>query len=308
MTLAIFFTIFASFLWGITNHIDKFMISGVDKSGSSIKTLLVFSTLVAGFILSPIWLIANKFSVDISTISLICVLLSSFSYIVATYFYFKALEKNDASIVVVMSQLIPVFSYILELIFFKENLTLQQIIGSIVIILSAVLISLNFEEKKNNKINWSALILMTLSSFLYAIYFLLFDIGIRNSSYNSCAFWFQIGLLILGIILISIKSFRTTFIKAIKTNGKRYFSLNITNEALNLGANLLVNFANVTIPLALVNVLMGLQGVFVFILAVIGMKLLPKYFSESLNKQVIIQKVICIILSIIGLIVMFMGG
>ena len=53
---------------------------------------------------------------------------------------------------------------------------------------------------------------------------------------------------------------------------------------------------------------MGLQGVFVFILAVIGMKLLPKYFSESLNKQVIIQKVICIILSIIGLIVMFMGG
>lgn len=63
MTLAVVLTIFASFLWGVTNHIDKFMISGIDESGSSIKTLLVFSTLVAGIVLSPIWLIVSKFSV-----------------------------------------------------------------------------------------------------------------------------------------------------------------------------------------------------------------------------------------------------
>ena len=304
MSLAIFLTIFASFLWGITNHIDKLMISGIDESGSSVKTLLVFSTLVAGLVLSPIWLIVSKFSVGISSISLICVLLSSFIYILATYFYFKALEKNDASIVVVMFQLIPVFSYILALIFFKENLALQQIIGSIIIILSAVLISFDFEER-NNKSKWLALILMTSSSLFYAIYFFLFDIGIRHSSYNSCAFWFQIGFLILGIILISIKSYRTTFIKAIKNNGKTYFSLNITNEVINLIANLLVNFANVTIPLALANVLNGFQGAFVFMLGVIGVKLLPKYFKENMNKKIIIQKISCIVLSIIGLIIMF---
>lgn len=304
MIFAIVLTIFASFLWGITNHIDKFMISGIDESGSSVKTLLVFSTLVAGIVLSPIWLIVSKFSVSISNISLICVLLSSFIYILATYFYFKALEKNDASIVVVMFQLIPVFSYILALIFFKENLAIQQIIGSIVIILSAVLISFDFEER-NNKSKWLALILMTLSSLFYATYFFLFDIGIRNSSYNSCAFWFQIGFLILGIILICIKSYRTTFIKAIKNNGKKYFSLNITNEVINLIANLLVNFANVTIPLALANVLNGFQGAFVFILGVIGVKLLPKYFKENMSKKIVVQKISCIILSIIGLIIMF---
>ena len=223
MTFAIFLTIFASFLWGITNHIDKFMINGIDESGSSIKTLLVFSTLVAGIILSPIWLIISKFSIGISNISLLCVLLSSFVYILATFFYFKALEKNDASIVVVMFQLIPVFSYILALIFFEENLALQQIIGSILIILSAVLISFDFEEK-NNKSKWLALILMTLSSLLYATYFFLFDIGIRNSSYNSCAFWLQIGFLIQGIILICFKNYRSTFIKAIKNNGQKYLA------------------------------------------------------------------------------------
>ena len=306
MAGAIIITIFASFLWGITNHIDKFMINGIDESGSSVKTLLVFSTLIAGLIFSPIWLIISKFSVSISTISLIAILISSLIYILGTYFYFKALDKNDASIVVVMFQMIPVFSYILALIFFKENLTINQIIGSIIIILSAIIISFDFEEK-NNKSKLKALILITLSSLLYAIYYILFDVAIRHSSYNSCAFWYQIGLLIIGIILICIKSYRTIFIKAIKNNGKTYLALNVTNEVLNLIANLLVNFANVTIPIALANVLNGFQGTFVFILGIIGVKFLPKYFKENLNKKVILQKVSCIVLSVIGLIVMFIN-
>ena len=115
-------------------------------------------------------------------------------------------------------------------------------------------------------------------------------------------------ILILGIILISIKGFRETFIKAVKTNGKRYISLNVVSRALSLGGNLLVNYANVIIPLALANVLNGFQGAFVFILGFLGVKLLPKYFKENLSKRVVIQKIVCIILSIIGLVVIFMGG
>lgn len=304
MFLAVVLVIVASFLWGLTNHIDKFMIGGVDKSANSVKTLLVFSTLMAGVVLSPIWLIISGFQVAISGISLICILLSSFVYILATYFYFKALEKNDASIVVVMFQLIPVFSYVLAFVFFRETLTSRQIIGSIIIIISAVLISFDFKQK-SSKYKGLALFLMALSSLSYAIYFVLFDIGMRNSPYNSCAFWFQIGFLILGLILFCLKSFRSAFINAIKNNGKIYLSLNLANEAVNLIANLLVNFANLTIPLALVNTLNGFQGAFVFILGVIGVKLLPKYFKEDLNKKVVIQKVSCIALSIVGIIILF---
>ena len=122
MTLAVAITIFASFLWGITNHIDKYLLNGVDESGSSLKTLLVFSTLIAGIVISPIWLIICNFSVNISNVSLICVFLAATVSVLGIYAYFKALEKNDASIVVVMFQLIPVFSYILALLFLNETL------------------------------------------------------------------------------------------------------------------------------------------------------------------------------------------
>ena len=303
MTIAIILAIFASFLWGVTNHIDKFMITGIDKSKNSIKVLLVFSTFIAGIVLTPIWLILSHFTVSISFISLISVLAASFIYIIATVFYYKAIEKNDASIVVVMFQMIPVFSYILALILFKENLTIRQIIGSIIIILSAVIISFYFNEKNNRK-KFKALLLMTLSSLFYSIYFILFDIGIRNSSYYSCAFWYQIGFLIMGIILLCINSFRVPFVNAIKKNGRRYLVLNTANEVINLIANLLVNYANLIIPIALVNVLNGFQGAFAFILGVIGTLLLPRYISEDLSKKVVIQKIVCIVLGIIGLIIL----
>ena len=304
MAFAIFLAIFASFLWASTNHIDKFLLNGIDESWSNIKTLIVFSTLVAWIVLLPVWLIICKFNVNISYISLISVLAASVIYILASYLYFKTLEKNDASIIVIIFQLIPVFSYILALIFFKENLTIQQIIWSIVIILSAILISIDFEGE-NNKSRWFTLILMALASLLFATNFILFDIWIRNSSYSSCAFWFQIGLLVQGIILISIKSYRTKFLQAIKNNGKKYFSLNIINEAINLIWNLLINLANLTIPIALANVLNGFQGGFTFIIGAIWVKLLPKYFKENMNKKIVIQKVSCIVLSIVGLIIMF---
>ena len=304
MAFAIFLAIFASFLWALTNHIDKFLVTGIDESWNSIKTLLVFSTLVAGIVFLPVWLIISKFNVSINNISLIAVFWASIIYCLANYFYFKSLEKHDTTIVVVMLQLIPVFTYILALVFFKENLTIQQIIWSVVIVLSAVLISFDFEER-NNKKGRLVLILMSFSSLFYAIYFFLFDVGIRYNSYNSCFFWFQIGLLILWVILMCIKSYRLTFLKAIKNNGKKYFSLNVTNETINIIANSLLNFANVTIPIALANVLNGFQGSFVFILGVIGVKFLPKYFKENMNKKVVIQKIGCIALSIVWLIIMF---
>lgn len=303
MTMAVLIGIIAAFLWGVTNHIDKFMVSGIDSGKDSIKILLVFSTFVAGLILTPVWLILSKFNVSISLILLISIFSAAVVYIAAVTLYFKAIEENDTSIVVVMFQMIPVFSYVLALILFKENLTIKQIIGSLIILLSAILISFNFGGKSNKK-QLKALILMTLSSILCSVYFILFDIGIRNGSYYSCIFWYQIGLLAIGIILLFFKAFRVPFINALKNNGKRYLFLNVTNEVINLIANALVNFANLTVPIALVNVLTGFQGAFAFILGVLGTIFIPKYIKEDLSKKVVIQKVACIILSIIGLIVL----
>jgi drug/metabolite transporter (DMT)-like permease len=229
--------------------------------------------------------------------------MASCVYIIATIFYYKAIEKNDTSMIVIMFQMLPVFSYFLALLFFKETLTIKQIIGSLIILVSSIMISVDFNEKSHNQ-KYKALLFITLACLCYASYYILFDIGIRNSSYYACAFWHQIGFLLIGIILLCIKSFREPFIKIIKDNGKKYFALNASNEAINLMASLMVNFANVTIPLALANILSGFQGTFAFIIGVIGTMLFPKYIQENLSKRVVIKKILCIIIGIIGLIIL----
>lgn len=80
------------------------MLCNIDDSTSNVKTLLLFSSFVAGIVLSPIWLFISKFQIQISILPLIFIFIAAILYILATYFYFKALEKNDASIVVVMFQ------------------------------------------------------------------------------------------------------------------------------------------------------------------------------------------------------------
>lgn len=305
MNIAIFMSVFAPFLWAITNYIDKYMLNGIDNDTSNVRVLLVFSTLVAGIILSPFWFILSGGNISISVISLISVLVGSFVYILATYLYFKALDNNDTSIVVAIFQLIPVFSYAFGLILFNESMSFRHITGSIIIILSSCLISYDFSEKKNNKNRAKALLLMTFSSFLYSLYFILFDISIRNSSYYSCAFWYQIGFFLLGLLFISIKVFRNDFIKALKINGRKYIFFNSLNEVLNLIANLFVNFANLTLPIAFVNILGGFQGVFTFMIGFIGSLLLPKIFTDNFSLHDIIQKVSCIVVGLIGLIILF---
>jgi drug/metabolite transporter (DMT)-like permease len=302
MSVAVISVLLASFMWATTNHIDKYL---VHKYGgeSNINGLLVFSSLVAGVVLLPITIITNvmnESSFKIDLINLMIVFAASITYLTATHFYLKALEKNDASIVASMFQLIPVFSFILTFTFFKENLSTNQLLGSIIIIISAILITLDF-NKGNSEKKKIALLLMILSSFLYALYFFLFEIGTRNTNYDIVTFYYQIGFLLSGIILISIKKYRASFFRMLKKNGKQVFALNATNEAVNLVANLLVNFANTLIPLALATTLNGFQPAFVFIIGILGGKVAKDVFYENLSRRKIIQKSICIALGIVGL-------
>lgn len=299
MLLAIILVLSASLMWATTNHIDKY-ISHKFIGESNIRGLLVFSSLVAGGILLPFTIITKNIDYSIDYLPLIVTILSSITYLFGIYFYLKALEKNDTSIVVSMFQLIPVFSFILGFIFLKETLSIKQLFGCLIIILSAFAITID-EKHKNNDNKKYALLMMILSSFLSAIYFILFNFAVKHSDYDTVSFFYQIGLLFSGIVLIFIKKYRIPFLRMIKNGRARIFLLNTTNEAINLFANLFVNYANTIIPIALSTTLNGFQPAFVFLIGFIGEKTAPKIFYENISKSTIIQKSICIILGVIGL-------
>lgn len=306
MLLALLLVPLASLLWGITNHIDKHLISKIAKNGD-FKGLIIMSSLVAGLILLPISMIMTKMQLAIDYKYLILIFFSASSFLIATALYFKALNKSDASLIIAMFQLIPVFSYFLGLIFLNELLTLKQIIGGLIVILSSIAIIYEFDNKKFDKDKLFALLLMGGSSLVYAIYFLLFRLTTVNNSFDVMTFWYQLGLALNGLLMfLFLKSFRKSFISLVKSNGEVVFGANVINEALNLVANLLVNFAITIAPMAIVLTLNGLQPFFVFLIGLIGTIILPKFIKEDITKRTIFQKAICIIISIIGLAILYM--
>ena len=289
----------AALLWGVTNFIDKYLVGKVAKR-NDYRGLVVVSSLVAGLILTPISLVLTRGQIAADFAGIAIVFLAAVSYVVATIFYFKALSRNDTSLVVTAFNLIPVFGYVLGLIFLDEQLDLHQILGGSIIIIASAAIFFEFDKSRfsRNKL----LGLMALASLSYAVYFLLFRIATIEHDFNVMAFWYQIGLAVTGVLLCAgSRRYRKSFVDLIAKNGKIALGLNLINEAANLSANLFVNFAMTLAPMAVVQSLNGFQPIFVFLLGLLLSVCLPKLFKEDRRRHVLAQRLMCILLSFAGL-------
>lgn len=304
-TTAILLALATALVWSMVSHLDKFLVSHSSKNADkSIKGMMIFSTLVTGTVMAPICLALGGFNIRIAPHNMVISMLSGLAYAVATAFYLKAIRKNDASVVVTMLQLVPVLLFVSSIILYNEFFTARQLIGSVIIFVATIAIGFNLKcNRREGRLK--AILLVVLSAIFYAVYHMLLDYCVRQENYYSCLTWYEIGLALSGVALICVKSYRKAFFNLIKRNGKRFVALNLVNELLNAAGVIFENIANVVLPIALVNIISGLQGCITFIIGAVGAIFLPKLFKEDLRKKVVIIKVICILLSIVGLILIF---
>lgn len=293
-------------LWAIVNHIDKYLLSSRFE-GSNIGALMIFSTLQCGFIVLPILFIVNHqiFSVPIGDIFLLIIIGVLSIFAIMPYMY--ALDEEEASVVIPLFQLIPIWGYFFSFIMLGESLNWLQILGCAFIIFGSAVITL--EEDIDEKIVFKKKViwLMLLSTILFAFYETLFKFVATDYGFVLSSFWEYVGVLIMGIIFyLFVKNYRESFISLLKTQGSKIISLNIGSESLTIIGNIATNFALMIAPVALVLTVSGVQPLFVFIIGVILTFFFPKIYSEKLSKKHIAQKLISITIIIIGSI--FIGG
>lgn len=109
----------SAFLFAIGNHTDKFLVDD-NREESSTESVMLFSTIVAGPIMLIAMLVYAGFSISFNPIMILLAILSAIVYTLANFFYFRALEKGDTTIVAAMFQLIPIFTFALSAIFFRN--------------------------------------------------------------------------------------------------------------------------------------------------------------------------------------------
>lgn len=290
--------IIGSFFYALTNHIDKYLISKYLK-GTEVGSLIIFSSIFSFFALPIIYFIRPEvFSVTLIQGSALA--LTGIMTVIAILLYFYALKGDEATNVVPFYQTIPIFAFILGYIILGETFTYTQTVASMIIILGAIILSLDLGTGRI-RFKGKIVILMLTASFLYAASSVIFKLVALEEGFWISTFWELAGKVILGVFfLVAIPVYRKHFFNVLKHNKVRVLTLNSINETLAIIADALVGFATLLAPVALVLLAGAFQPVFVLLIGVILTIFLPQISKESLTKKNMFQKVLAICIIMLG--------
>lgn len=216
------------------------------------------------------------------------------------YLYLKALDKDEASIVVPLWQMIPVFGFLFGLILLGETLTTGQLIGGILVVGFSALLTLELDFEQGIKLKKGIFLLMMLSSAFFALGETVFKMGAMETNFMAALFWGNIGLLIFGLTLCCITTYRKSFFLLMKDKFGTTLGLNLGSEALTVLGNTLSRYAILLAPVAAVLAIAGLQPMFVLVIGVLITLLIPKLQGEKISSKHLVQKIICITAIVIG--------
>lgn len=282
----------------LSNHLDKYLLEKYFGNGGT-GTLIIFSS-IAGIVMIPFIGIISP-SVFNVTPEQICIMMTSGVVTVfAILLYLQAMRRDQASSVVPLFQVIPIFAFILAYIFLGELLTVTQIFGAALVVAGGV--ALSFElGGKNIVFKKEVFLFMMGSSLLYAIGGLLFKFIALETDFWTTAFWDFVGSAVIGVFfLVCIPRYRKDFIGMLKKNSGTILGLNMTNELLTIVGMLSFQFATLLAPLALVWAVNGFQPFFVLLFGILIASFFPNLSNESLVKTHILYKALVIFVMIIG--------
>lgn len=298
----IYIAILAPLFWSISTHFDKHILSKYSKRGG-MESVFLFSTFFSLIFASLLFVFKYNeitFTSNFNNFILFIIpgILNAFGF----YFYLKSLKNEESSVVVALFQVAPVFAYFLSYLFLGELLSRTQIYASLIILLGASILSFDIEEEGGYKIKWKMVGFILLSALLFALNDVLFKkYSLFSGSFATSLFWQHIGIFIIGLsFFIFKKNYKNDFISLIINNRLKIFALNGVTEIFYILGNLISNFVMLSVPVALVLVINTYQTVFTFIIGLFLTMYLPKFVSEKITRYHLIQRIVAIIIIILG--------
>lgn len=301
-----FIALGAPFLWAVVNIADQYMVKKYSVGHKGSGGLVLFSSLI-GIVVTIIIGIFTAGIFEISTVDKILLFMSGGLSIAWIIIYLYTIEMEDISFIVPWFSAVPIFGYALGYIFLKETLSFYQIIGSIIVLLGVIIISIDFSLEEKFKFKWKPAFYMVIACLIIAVIGVIFKYVTVTDRFWISSFWEYLGLGFFGLfIYIYVPKYRHEFSYMNRKGGKKIFTLNTISELMTVVGNLLTNYAILLAPIAIVYLVGSFQPAIVLMLVVLGTKFFPKIIAEKIHKQVLIPKIIAIAVMIIGSIFLFM--
>ena len=282
-------------LWALSTHIDKYLVEKFFKT-TGVGTLLIFTSLIGLIGLPIIWAFVDVLS--IGTTGVIVTSVSGLLYMTAMYFYLRALQQEEATTIAPLFQTSTLFTYAIAYFVLHETLTTQRIVGGLLVMASAAVISYDPDHKRKFKLPIVALVLAcTATLAVSAVIFKFFAI---KNAFWPVTFWTFAGEAVFGAAMLAVPFYRREFMGMFAKHPGAVIGINAANELINLGGGLAARWASLLGPVSLVQAIGGTTSFFVFLFGVLISLFFPKFGREDMSRGSLIQKGIAVVLIVAG--------
>jgi uncharacterized membrane protein len=282
-------------LWAVSTHIDKYLVEKFFKE-TGVGTLLIFTSLIGLIGLPIIWAFTDVFV--IGTMGVWVTALSGLLYMTAMYFYLRALQQEEATTIAPLFQTSTLFTYAIAYFVLHETLTLWRIVGGLLVMASALVISYDPGHKHKFKLPVVALILACTATL--AVSSVIFKLFAIKDAFWPVTFWNFAGEAVFGAVMLAIPYYRREFLGMFAKHPGAVTGINAANELINLGGGLAARWASLLGPVSLVSAIGGTTSLFVFGFGVLISLFFPKFGREDLSRGSLIQKGIAVVLVGVG--------
>lgn len=289
----ILLTIIGTTLFSLIYIIDKYVISSTSMKPWS------FAILVSIFECS-IFLAVPFLGLQVPDIRVVvfCLVVGA-SFILSVAAYGKAMLLDDASRVVPLLQLSPIFVFMLSFVFLGERLALPVILGVFFLIVGAFVIS---TDRANGVFRLRpALYFAAMNSVIVAAATVCQKYLLSDMPPFDLLVWMRIGSLFPALLLLLIPSIRRDTFSVWQSMSAKKQVVFVSNEVLTVATFVIIIYALALAPASVISALWGFQLVTMFLFTIVITLFLPKILKEDLSKRVILQKGIAIAIMFVGL-------
>ena len=290
----ILFMLIAELIWSFTSLFDKIILSK-----GYIKNPYVF---VAFNGLMNILLIFLLPFFDFGPLSISNILIAVTAGIFLTLgivLYYKAVQREEISRVLMLWQLIPIFVLVMSFFFIDEVLTKMHFAGFLFLFAAGLVVSY---KKVNGKFKLSkAFYLMLGSTLLISVYYVISKHIYKITDFWSAFMWLRV-VAFSGILVLLIPSVRKEFIQTMSDMKIGIKGLIGFKMIVDFSAFIFLGFAILNGPISLVSALGSATApIFIFFITLFTSIYLPHIVKEDINKKTILIKALVILLIIVGI-------
>ena len=302
MDLSFILIVIVCILWTYVTLCQKFTL---DKIFSDMTSFIVFTNLSIPIFLIFVFL-TKEINFNISFFNLILIIFFGGFFIFFYILYGLALKDDEASKIIPLTSFTTIFILVLELIFFKTQISKIDYSGILIIVLGAFLISSKkidisiFKPRKT-------LYLISLYSFSIASYLIFIKYISNIYDFWTFQFFISFGSFLSILLFFLFKNQRmkvkNTFKNMIDKKSILFLLFIFSIDSIGLISVFLYNYViKISDSVTLTNALVNLFFIFIFIVGTTLSKLFPKHFYEDISKKELVRKLFSTILIIVGVI------